>query len=47
MKNIKYGPNAVFLVDPLGNVMMYFAESLEPKLIKKDIRKLLKLSHIG
>ena len=39
--------NALYLVDPLGNVMMHFPASLETKLIKKDIRKLLKLSHIG
>lgn len=39
--------NAVFLLDPLGNVVMRFPASLEVKLMKKDIKKLLKLSHIG
>ena len=39
--------NAVFLLDPLGNVVMRFPVSLEVKLMKKDIKKLLKLSHIG
>lgn len=39
--------NAVFLLDPLGNVVMRFPASLDVKLMKKDIRKLLKLSHIG
>ncbi len=39
--------NALFLIDPLGNVMMHFPATLEPKLIKKDLRKLFKLSHIG
>lgn len=39
--------NAVFLLDPLGNVVMRFPEALELKLIKKDIKKLLKLSQIG
>lgn len=39
--------NAVFLLDPLGNVVMRFPASLETKLMKQDIRKLLKLSHIG
>ncbi len=39
--------NAVYLLDPLGNVVMRFPASLEVKLMKKDIKKLLKLSHIG
>ena len=39
--------NAVYLLDPLGNVVMRFPATLEVKLMKKDIRKLLKLSHIG
>lgn len=41
------GDNAVFLLDPLGNVVMRFPDSLEVKLMKKDIKKLLKLSQIG
>lgn len=47
IKNIQISRDSLFLVDPLGNVMMHFPASLEAKLIKKDIRKLLKLSHIG
>ncbi len=39
--------NAVYLLDPLGNVVMRFSASLEVKLMKKDIKKLLKLSNIG
>ena len=39
--------NSLFLIDPLGNVMMHFSSKLGPKLMKKDIRKLFKLSHIG
>lgn len=39
--------NAVFLLDPLGNVVIRFPGSLPVKLMKKDIKKLLKLSHIG
>jgi hypothetical protein len=39
--------NAVYLLDPLGNVVMRFPATLEVKRMKKDIRKLLKLSHIG
>ena len=47
VENIPFSRDALFLIDPLGNVMMHFPETLPPKLIKKDIRKLLKLSHIG
>ena len=39
--------NDIYLLDPLGNVVMRFPASLEVKLMKKDIKKLLKLSHIG
>lgn len=39
--------NSIFLVDPLGNVMMQFPPDLPPKKIAKDLKKLLKLSHIG
>jgi len=38
---------SIFLVDPLGNVMMKFGNELTPKLILKDINKLLKISRIG
>lgn len=47
LKNVDFSRDSKFLVDPLGNVMMHFPASLPPKLIKKDIGKLLKLSHIG
>ncbi len=36
-----------YLMDPLGNVMMRFEHTLNPKLILKDINKLLKISRIG
>ena len=35
------------LVDPLGNAMMRIPAGLEPKLLLKDLKKLLKLSRIG
>lgn len=38
---------SIYLVDPLGNVMMKFSNELTPKLILKDIKKLLKISRIG
>jgi len=37
---------SIYLVDPLGNIMMYFPKDIEPKLIKKDINKLLKISRL-
>lgn len=40
-------PFSVFLLDPLGNLMMEFPQQLEPKLMLRDLKKLLKLSHIG
>lgn len=39
--------NTVYLIDPLGNLMMSFSPELAPKLLMKDLTKLLKLSHIG
>lgn len=42
-----FPPNSFFLVDPLGNVMMQFSPDLPPKKVSKDLKKLLKLSHIG
>lgn len=39
--------NLLFLVDPLGNVMMVYPEDTPPMNIFKDLSRLLKLSHIG
>ncbi|WP_020394315.1 SCO family protein [Thiolinea disciformis] len=39
--------NTVYLVDPLGNLIMSFNPALAPKLMMKDLTKLLRLSHIG
>lgn len=39
--------NMIFIVDPLGNLMMRFDARLEPKGLLSDLTKLLKLSHIG
>lgn len=43
----KYPENSVFLIDPLGNLMMQFPPDLDPKKLMKDLEKLLKLSRIG
>jgi cytochrome oxidase Cu insertion factor (SCO1/SenC/PrrC family) len=37
----------VFVVDPLGNLMLRFDTRANPKGLLKDLEKLLKLSHIG
>ena len=38
---------AIMLVDPLGNLMMSFPQSMDPRDILKDLKKLLKISQIG
>lgn len=37
----------IYVVDPLGNLMMSYAPDAERKGILKDLQRLLKLSHIG
>jgi hypothetical protein len=37
----------LFLVDPLGNLMMRFPRDADPNRIKKDLTHLLKVSRIG
>lgn len=39
--------DAVYLLDPLGNWLMVYPASAEYKGILKDVKRLLKLSHIG
>jgi len=39
-------PN-IYLMDPHGNIMMKFSNSLDAKFILKDIKRLLKISRIG
>jgi hypothetical protein len=36
-----------FLIDPLGNLVMYFRPEIDPAAMVGDIKHLLKLSHIG
>ncbi|NKB77016.1 MAG: hypothetical protein GKR96_08175 [Gammaproteobacteria bacterium] len=43
----KLGPDDAILVDPLGNVMMVIPVALNPSLLLKDFKKLLKLSRVG
>jgi len=40
-------PDAIYIVDPLGNVMMRFPPDLDPGKMLKDLKHLLKVSRIG
>jgi hypothetical protein len=42
-----YAEGQIFLVDPLGNLMMQYAPGTEMADIRKDLGHLLKLSGIG
>ena len=37
----------IYMIDPLGNLMMRFPKDADPNKVKKDIAKLLKASRIG
>lgn len=37
----------IYIVDPLGNLMMSYAPDAEPKGLLEDLKKLLKFSHVG
>jgi len=37
----------LYLVDPLGNVMMHYAPDTEPRGIIKDLERLLRISYVG
>ena len=39
--------NWLFIVDPLGNLVMRYDARDNPKGLLEDLKKLLKLSHIG
>jgi len=40
-------PADALLIDPLGNVMLVIPATLDPRLLLKDLKKLLKLSRVG
>jgi hypothetical protein len=47
---VEQGGNAadhLYLIDPLGNLMMRFPKDADPQKVKKDMGKLLKASAIG
>jgi glutathione peroxidase-family protein len=37
----------IYLIDPLGNLMMRFPKNIDPSKMAKDIKRLLKVSQIG
>lgn len=37
----------IYLIDPLGNVMMRYDRDVDPSRMKKDIEKLLRVSQVG
>ena len=37
----------IYLVDPLGNVMLRYPRDPDPSRVKKDLTRLLKVSRIG
>lgn len=39
--------DGIFLVDPLGNLMMWYPPGAPPKGILEDLKRLLGLSHVG
>ena len=41
------GATHIYLVDPLGNLMMRFPENVDPKRLIKDMKLLLKASQVG
>lgn len=40
-------PGGYFLVDPLGNLVMYFSPEIDPSAMVEDVKHLLELSRIG
>ena len=47
INNISKNQSSIFLIDPLGNVILKYKENFQGKKLLKDIKKLLKLSRIG
>ena len=43
----KLKKNHLYIVDPLGNIFMYYNKDFDAKGLKKDIKKLLRISRIG
>jgi hypothetical protein len=46
-KKLALEQGSLYLVDPLGNIMMFYAPDAAPKGILKDLERVLKVSQIG
>lgn len=46
-KPVEAAPGGYFLVDPLGNLVMYFSPEIDPSAMVEDVEHLLELSRIG
>ena len=46
-KPVELSAGGYFLMDPLGNLVMYFEPDINPSDMVEDIKRLLKLSRIG
>ena len=45
---IKYTENAIYLIDPIGNIMLYYEpQNIDIRLVIKDLKRLFKYSRIG
>ena len=44
----KYTENAIYLIDPIGNIMLYYEpQNIDIRLVIKDLKRLFKYSRIG
>ena len=44
----KYTENAIYLIDPIGNVILYYEpQNIDIRLVIKDLKRLFKYSRIG
>jgi len=46
-KDANFSPDHIYVIDPLGNLMMRFPRDPEPSMVIKDLQRLLKASRIG
>ncbi len=47
-KLAEFPENSIFLIDPIGNFMLYYnSKDINIKFVLKDLKRLLKYSRIG
>jgi cytochrome oxidase Cu insertion factor (SCO1/SenC/PrrC family) len=47
LEGLPQGSGRIYVIDPLGNLMMSYAPDAAPKALLEDMKRLLRLSHIG